>query len=168
MPVTFTTDFFAAQDAARSNPGVLPDANIGSGDIEFAVIPYTLTSGTDEAAADIIELMILPAGSIPIPQLSSITASADPGTAFTVDVGNASNPDGWGDAVALTVAGKVEFCTPSGTMPAWLAETRLSADATEAGAGQGNTRIYATVDTSTAPTAGVILYFTLAFKRGRG
>jgi hypothetical protein len=95
--------------------------------------------------------------------MSSITCDADPGTAFTVDVGTAANTDGWGDGVALTAAGKVEFCAAAHTAPAWLAATPLVADT-----GSGNAVVYATVMTSTSPTAGVTLYFTLAYKRGRG
>ncbi len=162
MP-TFTTSIFDAQAVDRANPARLAASNIASGEVEFAVIPYALTSGTDEAANDIINLCVLPAGCIPIPQLSSITCDADPGTAFTVDVGTADNVDGWGDGVALTTAGKVDFCAAAHTQPAWLAQTPLVADS----AGFGNATVFATVMTATAPVAGVILYFTLAWKRGR-
>lgn len=162
MPTTFTTAAYDAQKASRTNPSRLADANVASGTVEFAVIPYTLTSGTDEAADDLINLCVLPAGCIPVPQLSSITCDADPGTAVTVDVGTAANDDGWGDGVALTAAGKVEFCAAAHTAPAWLAQTPLVPDT-----GSGNAIVYATVKTSTSPTAGVNLVFTLAYKRGR-
>jgi hypothetical protein len=168
MPTTFTTTVYDAQAHTRTNKSRLAAANLASGDVEFAIIPYPLTAGTDEAAADLIDLCVLPAGAIPLPALSSITCDADPGTAFTVDVGNAANPDGWGDGVALTAAGKIEFCAAAHTAPAWLAQTQLEADTVEAGAGPGNTKIYATVVTSTSPTAGVNLVFTLAYKRGKG
>lgn len=168
MPVTFTTAQYDLQVATRANTARLATAGIASGDVQIARIPYTLTSGTDEAANDIIKLCVLPAGAVPLPELSSITCDADPGTAFTVDVGTADNTDGWGDGVALTTAGKVEFCAAAHTQPAWLARTPLVADATEAGAGAGNAVVYATVMTSTSPTAGVILYFNLAFKLGKG
>jgi hypothetical protein len=163
MPETFNSAQYLLEIPTRANPSRLAPANVSSGDVEYAVIPYVLTSGTDEAATDIINLCILPAGCIPVPQLSSITCSADPGTAFTVDVGTAANTDGWGDGVALTAAGKVEFCAAAHTQPAWLVPTGLVADT-----GSGNAVVYATVDTSTSPTAGVILYFTLAYKRAKG
>lgn len=161
MP-TFTTAVYDAQAADRANQSRLAAPNLASGEIEFAVIPYTLTDGTDEAADDVINLCVLPKDAIPIPQLSSITCDADPGTAFTVDVGTAANVDGWGDGVALTAAGKVEFTAAAHTQPAWLAQTPLVADS-----GSGNAVVFATVKTSTSPTAGVTLYFTLAYKRGR-
>jgi hypothetical protein len=162
MP-TFDTTHYAAQKTARANPSRFAPPNVSSGEVEFAVIPYALTSGTDEAADDIINLCVLPADVIPLPQLSSITCNDDPGTAFTVDVGTAANVDGWGDGVALTTAGQVEFCAAAHTAPAWLADTPLVEDT-----GSGNAIVFATVKTATAPTAGVILYFTLAYKRSRG
>lgn len=161
MP-SFDTAHYALQVPTRANTSVAAPSNVSSGEIEFATIPYVLTSGTDEAANDTINLCILPAGCIPVPQMSSITCDADPGTAFTVDVGTAANTDGWGDGVALTTAGKVEFCAAAHTAPAWLVPTPLVADT-----GSGNAVVYATVMTSTAPTAGVILNFVLAYKRGR-
>jgi len=158
----FDTAHYALQDPTRANTSVAAPSNVSSGEVEFAVIPYVLTSGTDEAANDTINLCILPAGCIPIPQLSSITCDVDPGTAFTVDVGTAANTDGWGDGVALTDKGKVEFCATAHTAPAWLVPTPLVADT-----GSGNAIVYATVMTATAPVAGAILNFTLAYKRGR-
>lgn len=168
MPTTFTTAQYDAQLETRANPARLAPANISSGDVEYAVIPYVLTAGTDEAANDLINLCLLPAGVIPIPQLSSITCDADPGTAFTVDIGTSANssatadPDAWGDGVALTTAGKVEFCAAAHTQPVYLVPTPLPADT-----GSGNALIQALVITSTSPTAGVILTFTLAYKRGK-
>lgn len=161
MP-TFTTAHYDAQSPTRSNLSRNAPANTTSNDVQFAVIPYVLTSGTDEAAADIIQLCILPAGAVPVPALSSITCDIDPGTAFTVDVGTAADVDGWGDGVALTDKGKIEFCATAHTAPAWLVNTPLVADS-----GSGNAVVYATVMTATAPVAGAILYFTLAYKRGR-
>lgn len=161
MP-TFETAQYALQNEDRVNTGRLAPKNVASGSVEFARIPYVLTAGTDEAAADIINLCVLPAGAIPMPELSSVVCIGDPGTAFTVDVGTAADPDGWGDGVALTTTGKVEFTAAAHTAPAWLADTPIVADA-----GSGNAVVYATVVTSTAPNAGVVLNFILAYKLGR-
>lgn len=159
MP-TFTTTAYDQQKTTRTNPVRLADANVVSGDVEFAVIPYTL-AGT-EAAADIIQLCVLPAGVIPVPQLSSVTANTDPSAnTLLLDIGTADDPDGWANAIVLSTGGKVE-CT-SGTMPAWLLPTPLVADT-----GSGNAIVYATIDTASGvPDAGDILYFTLAYKRGK-
>ncbi|SKB08735.1 hypothetical protein SAMN02745166_05014 [Prosthecobacter debontii] len=162
MP-TFETPIYGQQKPDRSNPGVLAPANIVSGDVEFAIIPYTLV-GT-EAASDIIKLCLLPKDVIPLPHLSSLMCSDDPGTALTLDVGTAADADGWGNGVALTTAAKVEFCSITGTaanIPAWLVPTPLAPDT-----GSGNAVVYATVMTATALTAGVIVYFVLAYKRGK-
>jgi hypothetical protein len=156
----FTTELYDDQNESRVNTSrlavqVMPD------EILYKIVRYTTTTGTDEAAADTILLCELPAGCIPIPHLSSIVCAADPGTALTLDIGTAANPDGWGDAVALTVLGMVPFCLAGGTMPAWLTPTPLVADT-----GSGNATVYATVDTATSPDPGVNIDFVLAYKKG--
>lgn len=157
---TFTTAIYDAQASDRANPSRLAAPNLASGTVEFAVVPYTLAA--TEAAADIIKLCVLPAGAIPVPQLSKCTCSADPGTALTVKVGTADDDDGIAASVAMTVAGDVAFTPASGTMPAALAPTPIVADS-----GSGNAVVYATVVTATALTANVIVYFTIAYKRAR-
>lgn len=158
---TFTSAQFDLQNEARTtNISRLGTANVASGTVEFAVIPYTL-AGT-EAAADIIKLCLLPAGAIPVPQLSKCTCDTDPGTALTVKVGTAADDDGIAAAVAMTVPGDVAFTAASATQPAALAATPIVADT-----GSGNAVVFATVSTATALNAGVIVYFTIAFKRGR-
>ena len=157
---TFASAQYALQKSDRANTSRNAPENITSGTVEFAVIPYTL-AGT-EAAADIINLCVLPAGVIPIPSLSHVVCVTDPGTAFTVKIGTAGDDDGWAAAVATTVAGKVECCAASATQPAWLTQTPLVADT-----GSGNAIVYATVSTATSITATTVIEFVLAFKRGR-
>lgn len=157
---TFNTTQYNAQKSTRANTSRNADPNIVSNDIQYARIVYTL-AGT-EAASDIINLCVLPAGVIPLPGSSSIICHTDPGTAFTIKVGTASDDDGWCAAAATTVAGKVEFCAASATQPAWLVETPLVADT-----GSGNAIVYATVSTATALTASTVITINLAYKRGR-
>src|SRR5947207_14879888 len=104
MPTEFTSAIYDAESASRVNTSRL--AVINPDQVFFKTVPYVFTSGTDEAASDTIALCYLPAGSIPVPQLSSASCDIDPGTAFTFDVGTAADVDGWGDGVALTVLGK--------------------------------------------------------------
>lgn len=158
---SFDSAHYALQKSTRANTSRNAPPNVASGEVEFAVIPYTI-AGT-EAANDTINLCVLPADVIPIPGLSSMVQSATVGTALTVDVGTAANDDGWGDAVAgLTTDGKVEFTAAAHTAPAWNEATALVADT-----GSGNAIVYATVKTATSLTAGTILYFILAYKRGK-
>ena len=163
MPTTFTTSVYDAQNLSRSNTSRNAAPNSVSNDVQFARIVYTLTAGTDETSGDLIDLCVLPAGSIPLPELSRVTCDADPGTVVTLDIGTAANTDGWGDGLAIVAAGTYEFCTSALTQPAWLAEHQLVADTLT----PGNVKVYATCGTVTAPTAGVNLVFTLAYKRGR-
>ncbi len=160
MP-TFNTAQYDLQKPDRANTSRFAPPNVSSGEVEWAVIPYTL-AGT-EAADDIINLCILPADVIPLPGLSRLICATDPGTALTVDVGTAENVDGWGDGVAATTAGPVEFCAAAHANPAWLDATPLVADSNS-----GNAVVFATVKTATSLTASTKVYFHLAYKRGRG
>jgi hypothetical protein len=158
MP-TFDSTQYTAQKADRTNTSRLASPNVSSGDVQYAMIPYTL-AGT-EAAADIINLCVLPSGVIPVPALSRVVCSADPGTTLTVDIGTADNADGWADGIVLSAGGIVECA--SATMPAWLAKTTLVPDT-----GSGNAVVYATVASAASLTASVVLYFLLAYKVGKG
>ena len=92
---TFASVHYALQKEDRANPSRLSTPNVASGRVEFAYIPYAL-AGT-EAANDIINLCVLPAGAVPIVPLCHVTCSADPGTTLTLDVGTAGDPDGLAD-----------------------------------------------------------------------
>lgn len=158
MPI-FDSAHFALQDPTRANTSAKAPPNVSSGEVEFAVIPYAL-AGT-EVANDIINLCLLPKDVRPVPSLSHVMCSADPGTTLTLDIGTTADNDGWADGIVLSNGGKVE-CV-SGTVPAWIAPTSLVPDS-----GSGNATIYATVASAAALTADVVLYFVLAYKRGKG
>lgn len=154
MPNTYYTNNYNAQKETRANPARLADANVASGSVEFAVVPYPVVA---LAVGDVIFVGLIPAGSIPVPQLSDVTSTASVGS-VQLDLGTAEDPDGWAKSITLA-AGKV--AATAGTSPAWLAPTKLAADA-----GSGNVAVYATVATGSA-SVGATLYFTLAYKRNR-
>lgn len=156
MP-TFETPTYAASKPDRANPSRLALPNNASGNVEYVRAKYTLL-GT-EAAADIINLCILPVDAIPLPQLSSVY-STDPGTTLTLDIGTADNPDGWADGITLSAGGLIN--ATSGTAPAWLEPTPLIAD-TGALNKAGSAVVYATVASANTLTAAVVLYFCLAY-----
>ena len=155
---TFNSTEYTAQGESRANPSRLGDPNISSGSVEFAIVPYTL-AGT-EAATDTINLCLLPRDCIPVPALSKVVC-ADPGTTLTLDIGTSNDADGFADGIVLSAGGQVEFGTSS-PLPAWLAQTPLVPDT-----GSGNAVIKATVVSAASLTASVVLYFVLAWKRGR-
>jgi len=68
----------------------------------------------------LVPAKLLPPGAVFAPEWSWLYCETDPGTALTLDVGTASNPDSLADALALTTAattgGKVAFDV-SGTAP---------------------------------------------------
>lgn len=157
---TFNSAIFLEQKESRVNPSRLATPNVASGDVQFAVIPYTL-AGT-EVTGDIINLCLLPHGAIPMPMLSKIATGAAPAPegSLIIDVGDADNPDGFADGVDVSVGGAFMFT--SGTAPAWVAPTPIVADSNS-----GNALIYATLDTVDTPVADAALYFVLAWKLGR-
>lgn len=160
MPTTFETAQYALQKSSRANTSRNAPANLVSSDIQFAIIPHSFTT---EAAADIVNLCILPAGCIPVPELSRIVCMTDPGTALTLKVGTAADDDGWLASMAATVAGHVDPLITGGTAPAWMVTpTPLVPDT-----GSGNAIVFATVVTSTALTNPTVVNFVLAYKRGR-
>ncbi len=155
---TFTTGTYDAQNPNRNNISRLLDKNIASGEVEFAVVQYAL-AGT-EAANDVIDLCILPAGVTPVPQLSKITCGADPGTTLTMHVGTAAAASGWINGAVLSAGGEVSADTTN--IATWVTPTPLAADA-----GSGNAVVFATVASANTLTASTVLTFLLAFKRGR-
>lgn len=157
---SYDTAVYATQKLARANPSRLADPNIASGTVEFAVVPYTLTGS--EIATDIINLMLIPSGAIPVPQLSRVTCE-DPGTALTFDIGTAADSDGWGRAVAAPAGGNISFADATNPQAAWIAPTPIVADS----GGSGTALVRAAVTTATALTANTVIYFLLAWKRFR-
>lgn len=164
MP-TFNSALYNLEKPTRANPARLTTANIAGGELNLVVIQYPL-AGT-EAAADVINLCILPKGAVPVPGLSRVVCSQDPGTTLTLDVGTVDattgDPDGWADGIVLSAGGIVEFASVAGTTLAWLlAETPLEGDT-----GSANSVVAATVASANTLTAGTILYFHLVYKVGR-
>ena len=157
---TFASVHYALQKEDRANPSRLSTPNVASGRVEFAYIPYAL-AGT-EAANDIINLCVLPAGAVPIVPLCHVTCSADPGTTLTLDVCTAGDPDGLADGIVLSSGGQVAFTNTA--IPAGVAATALVEDS----GFPGNAAVYATVASANTLTAAVVLYFCIAFKRNRG
>lgn len=155
MP-SFDTGTYDNQEYARTNPTRLQAGNVVSSDVVYTRIPYTL-AGT-EAAADTINLCLLPAGAIPLPELSSVVLSGDPGTTLTLDIGTSANPDGWADGMVLSAGGQVLATAP--VVPAYMVATELAEDT----ATPGNVKVYATVASADTLTASTILYFILAYK----
>lgn len=159
---TTKSQLIAAQEAALTNiANGLRAGDDAAGLLCIATAIVTLPSGV--ADADVFELCDLPIGAVPVPQLSDVTCSADPGTTLLLDIGytNVSNegeqadPDGLADGITLSSGGKVAFT--SGTMPA-AAITPVRCTHT--------TRVRAIVPTSGASTvtAGVKLVFTIAYR----
>jgi hypothetical protein len=161
MP-TYNTSLYNALVTPRAAGARALAANTATGTINTAHCSYTLL-GT-ETAGTIINLAILPAGTTPVPGLSKVTVSGStsPGT-LALNVGTATDDDGWAAAISLTNGGAV-FCD-AGTAPAVWANTStpLAPDANS-----GNAAVFATLTSAASLVAGRVLSFTLAYKVGAG
>lgn len=152
MPTFLTSRFSKQTGSAGSSPSAgYPLAEYIAGKVRYAIIPYAL-AGT-EIATDIIKLARLKVGAVPIPSLSRVVCE-DPGTALTIDIGYASNPDALSDGLALTTAHDLAF-TAGGTA---VAEQYVPAPLAEA-----DIDIIVTVMTATVLTAGAKLLFLIAY-----
>lgn len=155
------SDLIAAQASALTGlSGGIVNGDDTNGRIQRAKAIVTLPSGV--ADADTFQLCDLPSGAVPLPELSNVCCSADPGTTLVLDVGHTdaseggstTDADGLADGITLSSGGQVAFT--SGTMPAAVATTVRT---------DRKTRVYATVPSSGASsvTAGVKLIFTIAY-----
>ncbi len=156
MATLYSTEYLL-QDFTRVNPSRLLGATRASGSLEIARFNYIQTTGTDEAASDVLYLGKLPPGAIVIPQLSSIFTSADAGTSIIVDVGTLGNADAYADGIDISAVGQVAF--NSGTAPSGAQANEPMVDA----AGAIDDDIICTYRTATSPTASVTLTFTIAY-----
>jgi hypothetical protein len=105
------SDLITAFEAARTGLSAgITNGDDNGGILLFYNVEVAFTSAV--GANDTFQLFDLPPGAVVVPELSSITASADPGTTLTVDVGDAANPDRYCDGAnlgALSAAGNVSF-----------------------------------------------------------
>lgn len=100
--------------AAQNFTADRDDRRIVDGEVLYAFLDVPLT--TDNAALDVIELLELPLGAMPIPELSyaQVTDDATSG-ALTANFGDAVDPDRYAVGINLASVGRVEFM--SGTLP---------------------------------------------------
>lgn len=128
------------------------------GDVTFTDAVYTLTAGTDEAAADVLYIAQLKAGTALLTNLCKIYAQ-DPGTAFNitkigllaVDGTTADNDDDkYSGAIDLSAGGKFDFldAAVAGALGLYVLPRDMW--------------LTATLGTVTAPTAGQTIRFALA------
>ena len=159
---TLNTATYLLQVPSRANPARRIGPNVVGAQISVAQVSYTLTGS--EAAADVLNICILPPGAIPLPALSSV-ASADPGTALVLDIGTDADTDALADGIVLSAGGVIPFA--GATLPLAVGAVTPTALVADTATGTtGNTRVYATVVTATSLTAAVVLNFTNAYKIG--
>jgi len=151
------SDLIAAQVAARTGlSGGILNGDDNGGDLRFYNVEVALTSGV--SANDTFQLFDLPPGYVIVPELSKITASGDPGTTLTIDVGDSGDADRYCDGAnlgALSAAGVVEFLAPA--IPAAVLTPYRPTE---------TTRIYATAATVGSNNAVTLKFSVVARKKG--
>jgi hypothetical protein len=146
----FKSNVIVIQEGADASAQAQPSNYVGKLPL-FHTCTYTLLS--TEVANDTIQLMDLPAECVLIPQLSSVTCS-DPGTALTLDIGDAADPDRYAVGISLSNGGQVGFGST----------TAVAAGITTPFLPAATSRVYATVKTATTLTPGTVLNFLVAFR----
>lgn len=158
---TWNSDIYLGQTgtagASANAASKYPTQQNEQGKLRITLVPYTLST---ESTNDIIRLTRVKPGTKILSTVSRIVCE-DPGTALTLDIGFASNPDALCDGAALTTAHDVTWTgAPSTTVvanqyvPAAIAVTADTATDVD---------IYATVVLATAPTAGAKILFQIAW-----
>jgi hypothetical protein len=151
---TFKSSLVTKQEAARTKPS----AGLRDGDEAFGILMLATASVviTGIAANDIIEIIppeLVPVGAVVVPQLCSVMSN-DPGTTLTLDIGDAVDPDRYGDGLNLNAGGLVNFCSALPTPDGVHNPFRLTEQAV----------IQALVVAANAITGGTILTFIIAYR----
>lgn len=145
-----TDQFYLDQVAALTNGADRPTKSPAKGGtLKTVSVQYTLL-GT-EAATDTLALAYLPKN-VRFSRVHSYVESLDPGTTLTLDVGTVADPDNYADGIILSNGAGVNFSSAVATAPNLVPV--ITTD---------NTLVQATIVSAAALTAGVILYFTLAY-----
>ena len=145
---TLYTDLTSASTDAKDR---VSDGSKASGSLMVARCSYTLVD--TESAADIIDLVKLPEGSVVLPHLCKLVLE-NPGTTLTFDIGDDDvadpDPDRYADAIVASAGGEISFGVAG-----------IAADAPYKLANQAT--IQATVMTESTLTAGALLVFYIAY-----
>lgn len=156
------SDHYNLQKSDRARTSLQATPNISDGSIQYAIIPVSF-AGT-ESANDTVNLCQLPPGVIPVPALSYVQVTTDPGTTLTVDIGTTLDPDGWCDGANVAAVGVVNCC--SAAIPAFANAGLNSGLAADSGADDGLVTAIATWATVGGNSAATLV-FHLAYKLPR-
>ncbi len=153
MALLGPTALYTAQNAARTDGSERPTrspSSLTGGTLKFLNASYTLL-GT-EATSDTLLLAVLPKGALLMRGNSHVTC-LDPGTTLTLSVGVSGNVDQYASGIVMSAGASVSF----GSTVAAAAADLVPAATTD------NTDLLVTFANVNTPTAGVILYFSIAY-----
>lgn len=124
--------YYVAQAAALANVASRPDANAYGGG-RLHVLPIVLAFLGTEVTGDVQPLCYLPKGAMVIPHLCRYNCEGDPSTgAVTMDVGTATDPNAFAEAIVLSAGGPFLFTAPAepaaSKAPLRIGDAALGAD----------------------------------------
>lgn len=154
---TLYTGQTGSAGASLNASSSFPMAQKESGKLRYSDVTYALNG--NESANDIINIVELKPGAFLVPSLCRIVCE-DPGTALTLDIGDAVTADRYMDGGALTTAHDTSFtAAPSVTATAaWYTPYAIVGGTTP------TTVIKAKVITATALTAAAKVRFLIAWQ----
>lgn len=144
---------------ADASPPTMNNLNVDGGSVKRKKGVYVFTGS--EAAADIVEMVKMPKGSIIIRELSTI-AWDDMGGTITVEVGDVDDPNRYCSALAMGTVGsaRVTFEEAIGI--------GLPVDENIVGTATTNDTVDLTLTASTTPTAGSKVMVEVVYVGGGG
>ncbi len=149
MP-TYLSDVLTNKAAS---PPVMAEFNRVGGRLKVSYATYTMGSDTTEVAADVVQMVLMPKGSILWPDLSYIWWT-DCGGTITVDVGDGTNDDKYCSALAMGAASTaLTKLDEAATMDVTSLAHEYTAEDT----------IDLTFDTVTTPNATGIIYMRVVY-----
>ena len=145
---TLDTDTAARQVEALDNSSKLvKDGSVVSGNVLHAHAVHTVA--TADATSDTLRIVRIPAGSWLLPDECKVVHEAG-GTAYTLTVGDGTDPDRFSAALDVKAAGTTAF---AGGVEA-LAPVKISEDIW----------LTATLTSVTTPTDGNVMKYSIAYK----
>lgn len=160
MP-SFDTTTYAAQKSTRANTSRLSEKT----SFVYKKVSIVYTCAGTEVSGDTLNLLQIPAGSIPTPDNDNVVVQVDPcSSTLTANIGTDASAAGWGSALNLASVGRIPCCASGAAGPAYAVPTALTADSGDGGV----TSIRAVLTAGATLTAGGQLIFNLSWHEPAG
>lgn len=151
MAALVDSSLYTAQASALLDGSERP-SRTGTTGGTLKVLRATYTTTGSEAGNDTFNLLYLPPGTSLV-RGSSTVSCVDPGTTLTLDIGTSANADLYADGIVLSSGGTIGFGSAVAGTAGDLAPTEVT----------DNSAVIVTIASANTVTAGVVLYFDVAY-----